>query len=258
VLIEFDLSKNQSTTGVKPGNKIDTSSAVKNYFEKPAIIKGREMPTTVDDAKIYFKRVFGPRIEEMKMQSDAVEISDIESEKQAVAMAGQVKKIVKALDKQRKEIIADPDQFVRGVNSFVKSFRDMLSPIEQQLRAKIDNYKWQKELERRKKEKKARAEAEKLKKQMEAEAKKKGVDDMPAPQIVIPVEKPETVVRTEEGTAAHLRTVWKMTEVTDFSKVPDKYKQLNKREVNNAIRAGVREIPGLIIEKKPETVIRTN
>ena len=109
-------------------------------------------------------------------------------------------------------------------------------------------------MERRKREKAAEEAAAKLQKQVEKEAKKAGVE---APTIVpAPVEKKETVTRTDSGASAHIRTEWKCTAVEDFAKVPDQYKILHDPTVNAAIKSGVHNIPGLKIEEVPITVLR--
>jgi hypothetical protein len=200
------------------------------------------------------KAAYDDEIDTLMLASQAHEIIDEASERTAIEMAGQAKIFLKRMDDERKKIIQEPDNFVRGVNKVVKVFRDKISAIETELKKKVGDFQWKKELEHRKREKAAQEAARKLQEQVEKEAKEAGVE---APVIVpAPVEKKETVTRTDTGASAHIRTEWKLTEVLDFSKVPDDYKVLNDKQVNAAIKAGIRNIEGLKIEEVPITVLR--
>lgn len=211
-------------------------------------------PLDLEVVKTALKVAYSQQISDMAEQAKAFDVSDDETEKGAIVMAGQAKKLLKAMDDKRKQIIAEPDEFVRGVNGIAKMFRDQLAEIETGLKKKVSDYGWKKELERRAEGKRLKEEAEALQKKIDAEAKKAGVEAPPPPPA--PVIKKETVTRTESGSSAHLRTEWKMTGIVDFKAVPDEYKELNTKAVNAAIKAGTRNIPGLKIEEVPTTVLR--
>lgn len=222
----------------------------------PAKKKG---PLTLEQAKKLLREKFESQIKQMEVKAEAVTIIGEDSEKLAIEMVGQVRKLIKSLDINRKDTIKEQDKFVRDVNKFCKVFKDMLTPIDTGLTQKVNTYQRQKEIARLEKEREARAEADRLAKQVEDEARARGIpeEDIPPIEIVVPVEKKQKVVRTESGTSASMRKDWKMTGIVDFSKVPDEYKTLDERQVNAAIRAGVREITGLKIEEVQTTVFRT-
>jgi hypothetical protein len=110
------------------------------------------------------------RVEKMKRDAEAVMVDGDESLKFAVALGGEAKKIVKALDAKKKEVTAEAGDFVKSVNGFVKMFTDRLDEIEKALKKKIGDYQYKVELERRKQEEAARKAAEELQARLRAEA----------------------------------------------------------------------------------------
>ena len=166
--------------------------------------------------------------------------------------------------------------------------------IEVVLKNKITNYQSKLELERRKQEelarkaaaefqakldaeaaeanRKAREEAER-KAEEEARAKKASDAEIEAarkaaaeeaakhevqapqvPGIIIP--KQETVTRTETGTSSHQVKSWKCF-VERPELVPREYCAPDGRLLNNAVKMGIRDIPGCKIEEVSETRFRT-
>jgi hypothetical protein len=232
-------------------------------FNFEAIADGKELAVsqapntnqpTLESVSLALKESYSARLDSLLSIAQAHEVKDDESEKKAIEMAGQAKTLLNSLDAERRESIKEPDAFVRGVNKLCKVFKDKIATIQSDLKKKVGDFQWRKELDRRKREKEAREAAEKLQKQVEKEAKEAGVE---APVVApAPVEKKETVTRTDSGASAHIRTAWKMTEITDFSAVPDKYKMLDERAVKIAIQGGATNIPGLKIEEVATTVLR--
>lgn len=212
-------------------------------------------PMDLEAVRTGLKAAYDADIDKLMVIAEAHEVTDDESEKAAIEMVAQAKRLEKALDTKRKGVIEKPDGFVRGINGLCRGFRDRLITIEKGLKPKIGNHQYKKEIERRKREKAAEAAAEKLRKQAAKDAKKAGVEAPPI-DIVPVVEKKETVTRTDSGASAHIRMSWKMTTVEDFTKVPDEYKELNMKQINAAIKAGIRNIPGLKIEEVADTVMR--
>jgi chromosome segregation ATPase len=87
----------------------------------------------------------------------------------------------------------------------------------------------------------------------EAEAKKHEIE---APTVIAPV-IPETrkAVRTESA-SAHQRKVWSF-EVTDAAQVPNEYKLVDDALIRDAVKMGIRAIPGVRIFEETKTVFRT-
>ena len=194
------------------------------------------------------------QINEMIAQAQAHMIIDAETNKQAVAMAGEAKRLAKKIDAQGSQIIEEPNQFVKSVRSFCKDFVGPLGEIEAELKRKIGAWQYSVELNRREQETRAQEAARELQKQLDAEAKEKGVESV---TVITPViAKQESVVRSETGTSSHIRKAWK-AEVIDESQVPRKYCSSDMKLINQAIKMGVREIPGVRIFEEISTVLRT-
>jgi len=194
------------------------------------------------------------RAELMVKDAEAVVVKDDESVKFAVSLGGEAKKIVKAIEARKKEVTAEASDFVKAVGGFCKIFTDKLTLVEGGLKKKISDYQYKVELERRKQEEAARKAAEELQKKINAEAKKAGVE---APVVAAPViPKTEGTVRTETGASSYQVKRWVCT-VTDPDAVPRGYCSPDQKKLNEAVRVGIREIPGCIIEEVSETRFRT-
>lgn len=193
-------------------------------------------------------------IESMLDKANEHNVNNQDSLEQGVAMAGDAKRLGKELEANRKEIVQPPNQYVKSVNAFVKKFARPLNQIEAILKTKIAQFQHKLELERREREKKAREEAAKLQTAIDKEAKEKGVESTK----VIPIAVPEVdkVARSETGVAAHTRKVWK-AEVVDESAVPREFCSPDMRLINEAVKAGLKEMAGVRIWEDVQTILRT-
>jgi hypothetical protein len=202
------------------------------------------------------KRAFEPyrqKIAQMQEAATALEIHDDEGEKSAVDSAAKAKRLVTDLENQRKKVIAQPDRFVRDVNAFVRVFRKPLDEVVEVLRGKIGQHQYAKEVERRKVEAAMREEAAKLQAKLKAEAAQAGIE--PPPVMPVPAPRPDSITRTESGASASIRTAW-TAEITDPDQVPREYCSPDQAKITQAVKAGIREIPGVKIFEKPTTILR--
>ena len=207
---------------------------------------------TIDGAKsaiLQYKR----RIDDWQDTVKELEVTDAESNTLAVEMAGQVKKLAKQIESKRKEIVKEPDTFVRSVNAFARPFKTDLANIERLLKVKINGYQTKQLAEQRERERKEAEARAKLQEQINAETKP-GETPIEVPRAVAPAEN-ATTTRTTEGTAS-IRKTWAW-ELENIDEVPRQYLILDKVSINKAVRAGVREIAGIKIFEKHETIIRT-
>ncbi|MBW1779005.1 MAG: hypothetical protein JRJ54_15695, partial [Deltaproteobacteria bacterium] len=183
---------------------------------------------------------------EIKTDADLAEVTE---------GAAAIKRLVKQIEDKRKEVIGPHDRFVRRVNAFVRGFRDKLTGIEKELKRKIGNYSYQQELKRREEEKRIKEALKKEQEALDAAADQAGVERVVLPDVA-PVPEKRTTARTESGTAS---TRFELDfEVVEFDKVPRRYLTVNERAVKDAIKAGVRDIPGVRIFEKPVVSVRTN
>ena len=93
------------------------------------LAEGKEINTPppalydVESTKLALKQTYLPKIDDMVKQAEAHQVTDTDSEEQAVEMAAQAKRLFKALEAQRAVIINEPDGFVKEVNKFCKPFK---------------------------------------------------------------------------------------------------------------------------------------
>jgi hypothetical protein len=189
------------------------------------------------------------------MQREATEIvvADAATEARCSEMTAQVKTLAKQIDAQQDEIIGKAQKFVRGVQGITLPFRKDLEAIEAQLKRKLGDYAYRKEMDRRKAEAVAQKAAAEAQRKIDREAKKAGVEPVQLPAPVVPQETAPT--RTESGTTSYV-PVWDF-EVEDVSKVPAKYLVVDRASVMAAIKAGLRDIPGLKIVERVQVRTRT-
>ena len=191
-------------------------------------------------------------MEEMVAKASALSVVDDETNHRAVGLAGEAKRVFKAIEAKRKELVKEPNRYVRAVNAFAKQFTEKLKQVETSLKRKVADYQYRLELERRKREAEEKRKREELQRKMEAEAKEAGVEPVKLPDPVVP-ERPK-VTRTETG-SAHLRMEWTF-EIKDETKLPREYLIPDMKKIRAAVKAGVRTIPGVKIFERPTTVIK--
>lgn len=111
-------------------------------------------------------------------------------------------------------------------------------------------------------ESKQQAEERARKEEEEIEAAKKKAEEesakheIQAPQVPDPImPKQETVTRTESGASAYQVKNWKCT-IIDAPIVPRQFCEPSQKFLNDAVKQGVREIPGCKIEEVPDTRFR--
>lgn len=229
----------------------DSSAEEQNYPKAPEMVQA---------GQVFDLDVIRPQFEEYRneamriaREAKALEVKDDETLNIAVMIGGNAKKIAKSIDAQRRGIIAEPQDFVKGVNAICKALTDSLDDAERTAKAKISRHQQLLELERRKAEEAARKAATDFQKKLDAEAKKAGVE---APMVAPPVipEAPKAI-RTEAA-SAHQRKVWTF-EVLAAAEVPREYLVVNEQAIRDAIKGGIRTIPGVRIFEETRTVFRT-
>lgn len=211
------------------------------------------LPAVFDTAPVAKRlAVYDRELDFLVKRAQEVEVRDEGSLRLAVETAAAAKKLDGAIEKLRKQYVEEPNRFIRAVNNLAKRYQDRLKQVESGLKRKISEYQYQLELERRKAEAAAQEEARKLQERLQAEAQAAGVE---APQVVAPViPEKATTVRTAEGSAIQ-RTQWTF-EVVDPALVPREYLTVDEKAIRAAVKAGVREIPGVRIYEEFVTVIR--
>jgi len=128
-------------------------------------------------ANTYDLDIIRPRFDDYKAEAARIAtdakslvVKDDESLNAAVILGGNAKKISKAIDAQRKAIILEPADFVKGVNAMCKAITDSLDEAEKVAKQKIGQHQARIEMDRRKQEEAARKAAAELQAKLQAEA----------------------------------------------------------------------------------------
>lgn len=259
---------------------------------KPVIIEAPPPAVTAFDLETVKLALapFKARIDDMVSQAKAIKITDEPSQVLAVEIGTTARKLKNQVESLRKSTVQPLNDHVKDVNNLAKSFTEPLDAAERDLKAKISAYQTQLRIEQERKAAEAREAARKLQEQIEAEqreireaaerkakeaaeALKKETDEaaraalqrtideeteaanVPVQVAVSPVipEAPKAV-RTESG-SAHQRMTWTF-EIEDGAKVPRAYLAVDEQKIRQAVKAGIRQIPGVRIFEQASTTFR--
>ena len=230
------------------------------------------------------------KIDGMVSQAKSIQITDEPSQVAAVELGTSIRNLKNQVERVRKSTVQPYNDHVKDVNNLAKSFIDPLDTGERDLKAKISTYQTKLRLEQEKKAAEAREAARKVQEAYEAEqraireeaarkareaeaALKKEKDaaaraalertiaeeteaaNAPVQVAVAPVipEIPKAV-RTESG-SAHQRMTWEF-EIEDATKVPRAYLAIDEKLIRQAVKAGIRQIPGVRIFEQASTTFR--
>jgi hypothetical protein len=227
-----------------------------------------------DQACRILRRQFSPQVDLMKKEAEALVITNDETMSEAIARAGNAKKIVKALTLKRREVIKEPDTFVNTVNAFVKTFVDDLERIERNLKGKVATRMHTVKMEELERTRIANAEAarvqaeltertRKLQAEAQAEADKINLqtggnfvaETIVAPVVVAPVVPSQKVFRTATGSSMHMRKSWR-ARLENIKLVDAQFLLINEEMVQGVVDAGIRSLSGFVIEEFETPVIR--
>ena len=190
---------------------------------------------------------------EILAQAQAVEVVDDESQSRAVGMTGQLKRLAKALEEDRKRLVGPLNNTVKVVNNLAAGYKAKLTTAEMGLKGKLDAYRDRQEVARREAERVAREAQEKAQAELDAQAQAAGVESVQLPEPVIPAAP--TTIRTEGGTAYTAAVV--EVEVENADEVPREFLVVDLAAAKKAAVAGRKEIPGIKITRRTETRVRS-
>ena len=215
--------------------------------------EGKEL-APIDHAKHQLMQ-YRAQVQATVTEAQAMEVESAEQEQRAAEFLARIKALLKRIEAEQRLLIEEPQAYVRAVQNFTLPLRKDLERAATEVKRKIESWAYQRELARREAEKKAQEEAARIQREMDLRAKKAGVEPVTIVPPVLPERKEP--VRTESGTTSYI-TVWDY-EVVDVSKIPARYlvaDPTNRAAVMDAIRAGVREIPGLRIYERVQARVR--
>ena len=150
----------------------------------------------------------------------------------------ELSKIAKLLDSKRQDAVKPALEEQRRINSFFKPVIDKLDHISRLLIKQVNEYV--QEVERLERERKA------LEAKAQADALLEGKPVETRPEPIRPVSPNVTIPKTK---------VWTY-EIVDDLLVPKQYLSVDTTKVSNAIKGGVRSIPGIKIYEEERIVRR--
>lgn len=210
-------------------------------------------PFDIEAAKIDFEP-YRKKIAEMKHQAELFEVTDAVSNDMAITMMGQARNLSKAINGLKDEKLKPHNQFRTQLIGFAKSFTGALEDSVRMLRKKTEDYAYQQVIEQRKREKAEREAAQKRQAEMDRQAQEAGVESIHLPEV--PVDQGNKVqVRTETGASISVQLEWK-GQIVDPDQVPREYCSPDQKKIDEAVKAGVREMAGVEITEVPKSRLR--
>lgn len=204
------------------------------------------------------------RLSKLLAQTPRVEVTDQETYTKAGDLLKLIKSSRKKLDDVRKELTGPVDKALKAVNKYFRetAFNEV-DAAERAVKAKMAE--WYREEERRKAEEARRAaeEAERQALELAAQAEQSGQEaaaDAIMEQGAATAEAEQKaaamgVARGDHGSATSGRKVWKWR-LIDKDKVPREFLTVDNVLVNEAVKTGTREIPGIEIYEDVQIAIR--
>lgn len=174
-----------------------------------------------------------------------ITIPDDEHYQIGTSLLQQAKGYHRRLDDERKKLVGPLNEQVKAINDMFRPFTDRLSVFESKMKMAMGEYLRKKENDRRKALKDA-----------EEAAARVSVLSQPSQDTSVQ----EALVRASEAQAPQVSGVSQRSvirfELVDLSQVPRDYLCLDEARVREAIKAGVRDIPGLRIYEDKTLAIR--
>ena len=182
-------------------------------------------------------QVLESQVSPLVKQAGSYVIDSVEAVDTASVFLKQVRDTERSIEDKRLEFTAPLNQSLKAINDTFKKLKEPLEQARALLTNKILGWK--------------RDEAERLFKEEERrrkiqEAHREAGHEVSAPVVL---ERPENKIGNTQT-----RKVWTFR-VKEFSKIPDVYKVINQVAVNQSIRDGVRDIPGIEVYQEEQLAI---
>ena len=207
-------------------------------------------------------RVYLNKMNEAKIENEA-------DKENAVIMLKEISEYKKAIKKQEDELSSDAKKELAEIKAMFNEPKSFLNDAEEIVRGKINHFlnEQKARMEAEALAIKQKAEDEALKQAEELEALKSGAGEYDAVTRKAMIEAIEAKQNklidatakqpeiNQSSANSVVRKVWSFR-LTDLSKVPLQYLQLNETAVRNAIKSGERNIAGLEIFQECQAAIK--
>jgi hypothetical protein len=190
---------------------------INEELEEFSVSQDFEFNKNINEIQHKMILVKGINIKPFLEASENFEIVDRQTAKQCLSMSLQARKMRQALDKKRAEIIRPYLNYQKSVNKFAKELELRLTEIEKSLTEKLKDY-------------------------MKGNSNNRQLDFI------------NQSMNVEDGNVSKSQ-IWKY-EIEDASLVPREYLCIDEKKIKSAINAGIRRIPGLIIEESEDFKLR--
>jgi len=164
-------------------------------------------------------------------------IKSVEDVEKASIILKQLSDTIKVIEAKRLEFTKPLNQSLTAINASFKQVKAPLITTKAFLSSRI--MKWR------------RVESERIEKEEARRRKIQEAHEKKGHEVKAPV-----IMERPQKSVGHFRTrkVWTF-EVVNFTKVPNDYKEIDRVQVNAAIRLGERKIPGIRIYQKEQPSI---
>jgi len=177
----------------------------------------------------------------------AMEVVDDKTAAQITDLASSAKKAGRAIDMAMKAFVSPANERIKEIRGFAKIFTEKAAAIEAEAKTKIKAWHQSERIKREKEDAEKRRLAEIANKKLAEEAKAIGMSEEDTPKVEVPTApKLPPVIRTQNGAKSSVSMVWKF-KVEDLCLIPGEYMIPDNVKIGKAVRAGVRDIPGINI-----------
>ncbi len=199
-------------------------------------------------------------VKEIQSQSEkiiaaaqAIAVTDEKGMGEATELLGWIARAKKQVEEKRKFFVNPLNKQVKAINAM---FKDYAAPLEQAdtlLRGKVLIYREEQERIRRAEEERLRKLQEKEQERLRKQAEKKDLPPpppMPTPQV----QGQAKTVHSDFGSVS-AKKVWDF-EIVNEQEIPKEFLMVNEKAIRAAVKAGVRNIPGVKIFQREELAVR--
>lgn len=189
----------------------------------------------------------------IELQAQMLVVKDEKTLKEATEFLGKVAKAKKQLEERRQFFVKPLNEQIKRINELFKRMTLPLENAESIVKNAILKYREAVEKARREEEERLKKQWEKEQKKLEKKAQKEGIP-LPPPVPPPTLQPQEKTVETDTAQVT-ARLVWDF-EIVDETKIPREFLMPNEKAIRAAIKAGVRNIPGIRIFQREELAVK--
>lgn len=235
---------------------LEIEAAKEKEGRHPAI--PREMPKTLaafdTRAVMADLTVIETKCTQLVNEANALEIKTKKQNMEAVNISGKLQELGKAVAKKCTDFLAPYKKVTSSINGPKKRITDAATSAKTIVNQKIFQYKKQEEIEQARQQKLIDEASKKLQESLNEQAEELGIE---APKVApIQAPKPVKVLRGDSGASVYTRKAW-AAEIIKPDEVPREWCTPDMKKINESVRMGKREIPGVKIFEKETAVTRT-